>query len=312
MKKYIQSISISLSLIISAILGFISVKIFKEYGWTVFLAIPFLIGFLPPYIFGRFKDISKKESYGLSFLTLGIALIGLLIFAIEGLICIFMASPILGLSVWLGSYLGHKVNAGKWINPANTTIGIFLICISSMGFDYTNEPKNLIPVRTTVIVNSTIETTWKNVVTFNRIDEPVDWIFKTGISYPTDATIKGHGVGAVRYCNFTTGSFVEPITTWDKPYLLQFSVKEQPIPMNEFNPFWEIHPQHLDGYFRSYKGQFKLTRISENRTEIEGTTWYKVDITPEIYWKTWSDFIVHRIHKRVLNHIKIESEKQRE
>ena len=178
-----------------------------------------------------------------------------------------------------------------------------------MSFDYINKPENLIPVKTTIIVNAPINEVWKNVVTFNKIDEPTDWIFNTGISYPTDATIEGTGVGAIRYCNFTTGSFVEPITTWNEPNLLQFDVVEQPIPMNEFNPFWEIHPPHLDGYFKSYKGQFKLTKIDNNSTELEGTTWYKVDITPEIYWKSWSDFIIHRIHKRVLNHIKVEAEK---
>ncbi|MDO6803993.1 hypothetical protein Q4595_16220 [Wenyingzhuangia sp. 1_MG-2023] len=242
-------------------------------------------------------------------MTLGVATLGLLVFAIEGMICIAMAFPILCLLVWLGSYLGYKINVGKWINSTNTIIGLLLISLSSMSFDYVNKPENLIPVKTKVIVNAPIETAWKNVVTFNKIEEPIDWIFKTGISYPTDATIKGNGVGAIRYCNFTTGSFIEPITTWNEPNLLQFDVKEQPIPMNEFNPFWDIHPPHLDGYFKSYKGQFKLTKIDDNKTEIEGTTFYKVDITPEIYWKTWSDFIIHRIHKRVLNHIKIESEK---
>lgn len=310
MKKHIKLISIILTLIVSAILGFISIEVFKDYGWTIFLVIPFLIGFLPPFIVGKSKGITKRESYNLSFTTLGVTLIGLLIFAIEGLICIAMALPILGLLVWLGSYSAYKSNAGKWVNPTNTTIGILLICISSMSFDYINEPENLIPVRTKIIVNTPIEVAWNNVVTFNKIEEPVDWVFKTGISYPTDATIKGTGVGAIRYCNFTTGSFVEPITTWNEPNLLQFDVKEQPIPMNEFNPFWNIHPQHLDGYFKSYKGQFKLIKISENITEIEGTTWYKVDITPVIYWKAWSDFIIHRIHKRVLSHIKIESEKK--
>jgi|TARA_B110000967_G_C18746654_1_gene490559 hypothetical protein len=308
MKKNPKLFSILITLIVSAILGYIEIGVFKEYGWTVFLVIPFIIGFLPPYINGKLSKISKKESYNLSFITLGIVLIGLLIFAIEGMICIAMSLPLIALLVWLGSYIGFKANFGKWINPTNTTIGLFIICIGSMSFDYVNEPENLIPVRTTVIVNSNIESVWKNVVTFEKIEEPTDWIFKTGISYPTDATIKGTGVGAVRYCNFTTGSFIEPITTWNEPNLLQFDVKEQPIPMNEFNPFWEIHPPHLDGYFKSYKGQFKLTKIGENKTELEGTTWYKVDITPEIYWKTWSDFIIHRIHKRVLNHIKLKSE----
>lgn len=309
MKKNPKLFSILITLIVSAILGYIEIGIFKEYGWTVFLVIPFIIGFLPAFINGKLTETSKSKSYQLSFLTLGIVLIGLLVFAIEGMICIAMSLPLIALLVWLGSYLGFKANTGKWTNPTNTTIGLFIICICSMSFDYINEPENLIPVRTKVIVNSNIENVWKNVVTFDKIDEPTDWIFKTGISYPTDATIKGNGVGAIRYCNFTTGSFVEPITTWNKPNLLQFDVKEQPIPMNEFNPFWDIHPPHLDGYFKSYKGQFKLTKIGENQTELEGTTWYKVDITPEIYWKTWSDFIIHRIHERVLNHIKLETEK---
>ena len=308
MNVNIKLISVLTALIVSAIIGATSIYIMEDYGWTVFIIIPFLIGFIPPYIVGKNLEIKKKNGYALSFSTLGIALLALLIFALEGLICIVMASPILILLTWLGSYLGYQANAKKWINPTNTTIGILLTCMSTMSFDHFNEPENLIPVRTKIIVNAPIETAWKNVITFNLINEPTDWIFKTGISYPTNATIEGTGVGAVRYCNFTTGSFVEPITTWNAPNLLQFDVKTQPVPMDEFNPFWNIHPPHLDGYFKSYKGQFKLTKISDTQTDIEGTTWYKVDITPEFYWKTWSDFIIHRIHKRVLNHIKTISE----
>lgn len=303
--------SITVSLLVIGVLGYADIVIMKDYGGTIFLLAPLLIGFLPPFIASYATDISRKESYRLSFITLFIALAALLVFAIEGLICIVMASPILALMVWCGSYIAYKMRGKEWMNPRNTTIGILVICLSFMSFDYINEPEDLIPVRTKIIVNAPIAETWNHVVTFHKIDEPTDWIFKTGISYPTDATITGTGVGAIRYCNFSTGSFVEPITTWNEPELLQFDVKEQPIPMNEFNPFWEIHPPHLDGYFQSYKGQFKLTKLDENTTEIEGTTWYKVDIGPHIYWQLWSDFIIHRIHERVLNHIKQESEKNK-
>lgn len=308
MQKNINLIAILSTIIIISILGYIEIEMFKEYGWTLFSVIPFLIGFLPPFILGRQNHISRNKSFKLSFITLGFILIGLIVFAIEGLICIAMSLPLIGLLTWLGSYIGYKANSGKWVNTKNTTVIIILICFSSMSFDYINKPEQLISVKTTIIVNAPIEEVWNNVVTFNDIDKPTDWIFKTGISYPTNATIEGVGVGAIRYCNFTTGSFIEPITTWNEPNLLQFNVKEQPIPMNEFNPFWDIHPPHLDGYFKSYKGQFRLTKIGINKTELEGTTWYKVDITPEFYWKKWSDFIIHRIHLRVLNHIKKETE----
>lgn len=308
MKKNIESISIAITLIIALILGIISIELLGEYGWTIFVLIPSLIGFLPPFITSKTKEITKKKSYKLSFITLGLACLGLLIFALEGLICIVMASPILALLTLIGSYLGFISQGNKVVNSTNSTIVLIFMTIGLMSFDKLNAPKGLIPVRTKITVNANIDEVWNNVVTFNKIEEPTDWIFKTGISYPTDATIDGKGVGAIRYCNFTTGSFIEPITKWDEPNLLQFDVKEQPTPMNELNPFWDVHPPHLEGYFKSYKGQFKLTKIAENITEIEGTTWYQVNITPEIYWKSWSDFIIHRIHKRVLNHIKKESE----
>jgi hypothetical protein len=307
--KNIKIISVLVTLVISVILGTISVQFFGEYGWTIFVLIPLMIGFLPPFMTGKTKQISRNEAYKLSFATLSLALLGLLLFALEGAICIVMASPILALLTLLGSYVGYQTQENTVVNTPNTMTVLILGAIGLMGFDTLNEPKGLIPVKTKIIVNSNIENVWKNVVTFDKIEEPVDWLFKTGIAYPTDATINGIGVGAIRYCNFTTGSFVEPITKWEEPNILQFDVKEQPIPMNEMNPFWEVHPPHLDGYFKSYKGQFKLVEIDDNKTELEGTTWYQVDITPEFYWKIWSDFIIHRIHDRVLNHIKKESEK---
>lgn len=301
-------ISIAITILTIQILGYFSINYFGDYGWTVFILIPIIIGFLPNYISGRKLELTKNDAYNLGFITAVIASLILLLFAIEGLICIIMASPLITLGVWLGAYVGHIITKKNKLPPKNITAIIIFLSLSFMSFDYVNESSDLIPVRTKIIVNAPVEKVWTNVVTFDTIAPPTDWIFKTGISYPTDATIKGTGVGAIRYCNFTTGSFIEPITTWKEPNLLQFNVKEQPIPMNELNPFWEVHPPHLDGYFKSYKGQFKLTKINEKQTELEGTTWYKVDLYPVYYWKTWSNFIIHRIHKRVLNHIKSESE----
>ncbi|WP_029489414.1 hypothetical protein [Ochrovirga pacifica] len=102
MKKNPKLFSILITLIVSAILGYIEIGIFKEYGWTVFLVIPFIIGFLPAFINGKLTETSKSKSLQLSFLTLGIVLIGLLVFAIEGMICIAMSLPLIALLVWLG------------------------------------------------------------------------------------------------------------------------------------------------------------------------------------------------------------------
>jgi hypothetical protein len=162
-------------------------------------------------------------------------------------------------------------------------------------------------VTTSIEINASAEQVWKNVVAFPQLKEPTEFVFKTGIAYPINATIEGRGEGAVRYCNFSTGRFVEPITVWDEPKLLQFSVIDQPEPMKEIS-FYDIHPNHLHGYWISKKGQFKLTRLSNGHTLLEGTTWYTNKIKPGAYWTIWIDYIVHKIHKRVLEHIKMQAE----
>ena len=113
----------------------------------------------------------------------------------------------------------------------------------------------------------------------------------------------------MRHCNFTTGSFVEPITTWNEPHLLQFDVLEQPQPLKEIS-FWDIDAPHLHDYFVSKKGEFRLTKLKNGNTLLKGTTWYYHNIRPEFYWKLWSNYIIHKIHFRVLDHIKRNSEKR--
>ena len=44
------------------------------------------------------------------------------------------------------------------------------------------------------------------------------------------------------------------------------------------------------------------------RTRLEGTTWYRHHIWPADYWRIWSDWILHSIHQRVLQHVKRLSE----
>lgn len=170
-----------------------------------------------------------------------------------------------------------------------------------------NKPDDLRSVKTSIEIDTPPEVVWKNVIAFPQLKEPTEFIFKTGIAYPTNATINGQGPGAIRHCNFSTGSFVEPITTWDEPRLLKFSVDEQPEPLKEIS-FYDIHPNHLHGYWVSKQGQFKLIALPNGHTLLEGTTWYVNKITPNFYWTLWSDFIVHKIHKRVLEHIKTQAE----
>lgn len=303
--------AVIITLVITFLLGFSSIWGLKSYGWTIFIIIPFFIGLLPPMLAGRDKALTWKESWQLAFIALGAAIAGLLVFAIEGMICIVMASPLEIILTLAGAFVGHRWQAGKIRKPTKWYMLVMVGAMLSLSFDYVQRPPiQLRSVVSRVKIAAPPQQIWDNLIAFSPLPAPSEWYFKTGIAYPTHATIEGRGVGAVRYCNFTTGSFVEPVTLWDEPNLLQFDVASQPIPMNEFNPFWDIHPPHLDGYFQSKKGQFKLIPIDDTHTILEGATWYQVDIYPQKYWEQWCDYIIHRIHLRVLNHIKSEAEKK--
>jgi hypothetical protein len=118
------------------------------------------------------------------------------------------------------------------------------------------------------------------------------------------------GCGAVRYCRFSTGDFVEPITIWDEDRLLAFNVAAGPPSLREISP-WQISPPHLErNYMRALHGQFRLVALDKDHTLLEGTTWYQNYFWPQVYWREWSDAIVHRIHMRVLEHVKAQAERQ--
>jgi hypothetical protein len=300
--------AVGITVVISGLLTLWGIYGINQYGIALFILTPLYIGAGSTIMYGHNYQITKKEAWQVGLLTLCIFTFGLLVFAIEGMICIVMAAPIGLLLTWIGSLIGFAI-LNKSSDNAPTTMLILIGIIPLMAFVEKGQKPSLTSVVTSIEIDANAQTVWKNVVEFPQLDEPKEFIFKTGIAYPINAKIDGSGVGAVRHCNFTTGSFVEPITIWDEPRLLKFDVLEQPAPMKELS-FWDVDAPHLHDYFVSKQGQFKLTELPNGRTLLEGTTWYYHNIKPTFYWQLWSNHIIHKIHDRVLTHIKTNSEKE--
>ena len=91
---------------------------------------------------------------------------------------------------------------------------------------------------------------------------------------------------------------------------MKIDVTLNPPPMREWGPF-DIHPPHLENYLQSRCGQFNLIPLPGGRTRLEGTTWYQHHMFPEAYWRLWGDYVIHKIHRRVLEHVKGLSEQGR-
>ena len=145
------------------------------------------------------------------------------------------------------------------------------------------------------MIDAPAEEVWRSVIDFEPLPEPQEWLFQLGVAYPTQARIEGSGVGAVRYCEFSTGAFVEPITAWEEPRRLAFDVAAQPEPLRELSPYRNLHLDHLDGTLASRRGEFLLTERADGTTVLQGTTWYELSLAPEAYWSLWTDEILRRM-----------------
>ncbi len=303
-------LSVGIVSVLSTLLMVLSVQYLEDYGWGVFVGIPFFIGFAGALLYGYHEERTLGECVSVGSIGVLFMFALLLVIALEGVICLLMAAPMAFPIAWLGAIVGYYVQKDSPDVQVTPVIVALLVTIPAlMGLeDQDDRLAPLIPATTEIVIDAPPEVVWENVVTFAHIEEEPDWFFKTGLAYPTHATIEGTGVGAVRHCMFTTGPFVEPITVWDEPHLLKFSVAQHPPAMEEWNPFYSIHTPHIHGYFESQEGQFLLTDLGDGKTHLAGTTWYRHNVWPNMYWKPWSDLILHRIHDRVLRHIKRQSE----
>lgn len=284
-----------------------------DYGWGLFVGIPFFLGLSSTliYSFHRPRPLGKC----LLVASLATALVGVTLFAIEieGLICLVMALPLALILALFGAFIGYILQRTPSFATSTfnvVSIGFLVIPGLILAEHYLGETPPIYKVTTAVVIKSDPQTVWTHVVTFSQLPPPTETLFKTGIAYPIRAEIRGRGVGAVRHCVFSTGPFVEPITTWDEPRLLQFDVTEQPRSMEEWSIYNDLRPPHVENYFIARKGQFALKSLPDGSTLLEGTTWYQNRFWPAPYWHLWSDYIIEGIHTRVLLHIKSLAENQ--
>jgi uncharacterized membrane protein YhaH (DUF805 family) len=288
-----------------------SVQALSKYGLGLFIGLPFSLGFTSVLIYTYHWRQSLWNCLKVSMLS--ILLAGAVFFAaaMEGIACLVMAAPLALLLAMVGGSIAYAIQSRprKDIDTGSIYTSLILAVPLLMGIESTEAPvPQLHRVMTSIEIDAPPEKVWKHVVSFSELPPPDEMLFRIGIAYPMRAQIQGSGVGAIRHCVFSTGSFVEPISVWNESRLLKFSVTSNPAPMQEWTLYSKIHPPHLKSFLVSQGGQFELKQLPNGKTILEGTTWYNHNMQPELYWKLWADQIIHQIHLRVLNHVKSLSE----
>ncbi len=289
----------------------LSVYTLKSYGVALFFATPFGIGAISAWSLNRRAAATQWQTTQLVMLTLGLLAALLVGLGREGAVCIAMAVPLAIVLGLMGSVLGRQIaNETHEFQGSLRSAGIGLLAlpVAALLEPRTGTGVILHEVRSSVEIAAAPMTVWSQVVAFPPMPEPTSWFFRMGVAYPKYARIEGSGVGAVRYCVFSTGPFVEPITVWEPGRRVAFDVRSAPVPLIELTPYDSIAPPHLHGFLESRRGEFRLIALPNGNTRLEGSTWYTIRIGPEGYWQVFGDYLIHQIHLRVLEHIKVQTE----
>jgi uncharacterized protein YndB with AHSA1/START domain len=263
--------------------------------FSSFVIVPTLMGIISAY-FWRDLEMKTKQKIGWSTVVASIAILLSALILKEGAICLLIVSPLIIVFILAGLAIGKamfKKNSG--LLKANVFGVLFFVSM----IDVLSEHKNLSMVSDTVIVNAPIEKVWPLVVEYEPIKAKEDyWLFQIGMPSPVQSTVDGYKVGAARKCIFSNGYiFDEKIVVYKPNEELTFDIIEQP------------RDPEIMGHIDIVRGQFILKDNGNGTTTLIGNSWYKLYVFPEWYFGIWSKSITRNVHLRVMEHIKLLSEK---
>ena len=288
----------------------LSVSHLQQYGLALFVGLPIYSGFLSVVIFAYRQARSYWEAIGIASLTLLVIGVAIILFALDGLICILMAAPLAFGMAFAGAFIANLIMRSR--HKTQNMMPMLIAC-SLLPFLVGFEARCDLPppasvVVSTIDITATPEAIWKFIPAIPSIPDVPELIFRMGLAYPVRSEMMGTGVGAHRLCVLSTGPLHEIITAWEPGRLLRFDVTSCPPSMRELSIYHDLHTAHLDNFMVSEWGQFKLIPLGTGQTRLEGTSRYHNRMWPSQYWIPISDWIVHRIQLRVLNFIKAKAE----
>lgn len=305
---------------LSTLLVFLATNELRHYGLGLFVGVPLAVGALVALMQGSAApgqgSTRLPRLLGLTLASLGGSALWLLLCRIEGVICLLMAA-------WLGSLMALiGVLLARWLLPwlrRRYPQGRLFCAVATLPFlamlaELAWRPKPPVMVeQSEVLIEAPLQAVWPWVPQFPRIAQEPQGLLAAltrGVAYPLEARMEGQGVGAKRFCVLSTGAMPERITVWQPEKALEFEVLSTPPCMEESNPFGEVHAHHLQGYFQCLRGRFDLEALPDGRTRVRGRSWFVQDLWPQWYWQPAARFCVHRVQRRVLDHIKALAEAQ--
>lgn len=286
-----------------------SALVFGTYGYGIFLASPFVIGFVVAYIANRKADLTDAETAKIVRRAGFFSCLALLATALEGLGCLLMAAPLAIFAAMLGGLIGGDLGRRRREGSAGRIASSIAVLPVIFALEAIFPPSLMFATEQSISVNAPPDRVWTAIVRMETIEEPLSLIHRVGIAYPVRGRVFGEGVGALRYGDFSTGTAVERVTQWEENRKLTFVVLKDIPGLRELSPYRHVHAPHVHGYFTTRETSFELIPREGGVTQIVERTSHELKLDPALYWLPFARFMVDTNNARVLRHIKAQAER---
>jgi hypothetical protein len=304
-KPAAEAILWSLALVIVAV-G-VGALVFRSYGAALFVTTPFLIGAICGFLCNRRGDIGFSKTLGVMTAALVIASLALVAVALEGIICIIMAAPIIWVMALIGAIVGVPIAR---IGRPGARPPLMVLAVLPLAFaveQFEPHTATFDDSRSVTVAASPLET-WDAVLHMKTIEETPALPFGLGVAYPVRGEVTGDGVGAIRRGYFSTGVATERVTEWAPGKALGFTILSEPPVMRELSPWPKMRTPHVEGYFRSVDARILLEPLPTGETRLTLFTRHELDLEPAVYWLPFARWIVQQNKARVLGQMKRQAE----
>ena len=298
-------LAVGVPVVIAGALAYLAIYVSGVYGLALFFAVPLMIGWLATALLRIARGPrSLSDCLSISAAAALVLASAFLVVRAEGLACILMALPLSAPMIILGSVVAYSLFHRREWNAIRASAIVVTIVLTAIAIEPRFHHASSAVVADSILVRASPRETWRAIVALDRIPQPHDWIYRLGVACPQRTRIVSPATNGLRVCTMSTGVVVEQIEVWRPEAMLRWRSQSAPPPMKELNPFADVDPPHLHGYYEAPRGEFALAPAATNMTILTRRTWYTQELAPAYYWRWWCELAINHVHRTVLEHVR--------
>ena len=276
------------------LIGFLMMQFeLVDYGYTFFMIFPLFLGFSIGLLF--------KKGIHILYLTLGLVAgcCALILFGIEGFVCVLMLLPIFLGFITIGYFVGKRLRFKTDKKSTKAFVSLLpllvLLSIGNLELVIDLEPE-IIEIETSVTLPYAPELLFDGVKSMKKLDGEQPFLMKLGLPTPIRCELEANEVGALRHCIFENGEITAQLTQYEKGEVLEMDVVD-----------YTLTGRH---WFKFIDAKYLFERVNDQNTTITRISSYKSTLKPRWYWQPLEKIGIAQEHTFVLNSLKKNIEEQ--